>query len=233
MENPLLSIVIPVYGVEKYIEQCVRSLFGQTYPNIEYIFVDDCTPDCSIDIIKKVLEDYPHRKCQIKFIRHVKNEGLARTREDGIKAASGKYIASCDSDDWVEDEMYAQMVKKAQEEDTQVVICNMMSDSNSMKQIYKGWDILSSDKVSDLLLGHIVPFIHSCVFHRDFISNNHLLFAKADMAEDLVLSVSMAYFSKNKISYLEKPYYHYRINEDSISKKKNISSFLKRANGIK
>ena len=57
-----ISLLIPVYGVEKYIERCARSLFGQTYQNIEYIFVDDCTKDSSIAVLKKVLDDYPFRK---------------------------------------------------------------------------------------------------------------------------------------------------------------------------
>ena len=64
---PKVSVVIPVYGVEKYIERCARSLFEQTYDNIEYIFVDDCTKDRSIEILQKVLEDYPNRKNQVKI----------------------------------------------------------------------------------------------------------------------------------------------------------------------
>lgn len=63
-----ISLLIPVYGVEKYIERCARSLFGQTYQNIEYIFVDDCTKDSSIAVLKKVLDDYPFRKEQVTII---------------------------------------------------------------------------------------------------------------------------------------------------------------------
>lgn len=63
-----ISLLIPVYGVEKYIERCARSLFGQTYQNIEYIFVDDCTKDSSIAVLKKVLDDYPFRKEQVTIM---------------------------------------------------------------------------------------------------------------------------------------------------------------------
>lgn len=74
MENKKVSILVPVYGVEKYIERCARSLFEQTYDNIEYIFVDDCTKDRSIEILQKVLEDYPNRKKQVEILHHEKIE---------------------------------------------------------------------------------------------------------------------------------------------------------------
>ena len=87
---PKVSICIAVYNVEKYIEQCVRSLFEQTLDDLEYIFVDDASPDASIDVMLRVLEDYPHRKNQIKLIRHEINQGVAATRKDAIAAAHVK-----------------------------------------------------------------------------------------------------------------------------------------------
>ena len=77
MENKKVSILVPVYGVEKYIERCVRSLFEQTYENIEYVFVDDCTKDKSIEILNSVLAEYPNRKKQAKILHHDKNRGLS------------------------------------------------------------------------------------------------------------------------------------------------------------
>lgn len=67
-----VSILTPVYGVEKYIEQCARSLFGQSYAQIEYIFVDDCTPDRSISILESLIQEYPERASQIRIIHHEK-----------------------------------------------------------------------------------------------------------------------------------------------------------------
>lgn len=80
-----VSIGIPVYGVEKYIERCAKSLLEQTYQDIEYIFVDDCSPDNSIDILNKVLSQYPTRKEQVKVIRHDKNLGSACTRNTAVR----------------------------------------------------------------------------------------------------------------------------------------------------
>ena len=79
-----VSILVPIYGVERYIERCVRSLLCQTMNEIEYIFVDDCSPDNSIDIIKNVLQDYPERRRSVIFCRHEENKGLPAARKTGI-----------------------------------------------------------------------------------------------------------------------------------------------------
>lgn len=88
-----VSVIVPVYKVEKYIERCARSLFNQTLDDIEYIFVDDCSPDRSIEILNQVIGDYPRRKDQVQIIHHASNQGLALARQTGLKAATGEYIA--------------------------------------------------------------------------------------------------------------------------------------------
>lgn len=84
-----VSILVPVYGVEKYIERCARSIFEQTYRNLDIVFVDDCSPDKSIEILKRVLEDCPKRKAQTRIIRHEQNRGLAAARNTVVAAATG------------------------------------------------------------------------------------------------------------------------------------------------
>ena len=106
MNMPKVSIIIPVYGVEKYIERCARSLFEQTLDDIEYLFIDDCTPDKSVEILKRVLEEYPHRKSQVVIHRMEQNSGQAKVREWGMQNATGEYVIHCDSDDWVDIHMY-------------------------------------------------------------------------------------------------------------------------------
>ena len=90
-----ISLLIPIYGVENYIEQCARSLFSQSYTSIEYIFVDDCTKDRSIEILQSVMEDYPDRKEDILLIRHEHNKGLGAARRTAFEAATGEYIMKC------------------------------------------------------------------------------------------------------------------------------------------
>lgn len=93
------SILIPVYGVEKYIAECARSLFEQTYEDIEYIFVDDCTPDNSMQILKDILEEYPQRKHRVRFFYNKRNLGSMLVRLVALKKAIGDYIMFVDSDD--------------------------------------------------------------------------------------------------------------------------------------
>ncbi len=108
-----VSVCIPVYGVEKYIERCARSLFEQTMKDdIEFIFVNDCTPDKSIEILEKVLKEYPNRKNQVKIIHHEVNKGLTGARNTALKHAEGDYIIHCDSDDMV-DKCYCENMYKA------------------------------------------------------------------------------------------------------------------------
>ena len=129
---PKVSVIVPVYGVEKYIERCDRSLFEQTLEDIEFIFVDDCTPDKSIEILKNVLEDYPLRKKQVLIISHEKNMGLPIARQSGLKVASGDYIIHCDSDDWVDTTMYEKMYNKAIEDGSDVVVCDSLLSTKNI-----------------------------------------------------------------------------------------------------
>lgn len=101
----LISILVPIYGVEKFIEKNARSLFEQTLnSNIEFIFVDDSSPDNSVDILKKVIKDYSFRNSQIKIVYNKHNVGIRKTREIAIDLAEGLYIYWIDGDDWLEDE---------------------------------------------------------------------------------------------------------------------------------
>ena len=101
-----VTVVVPVYRVEQYIERCARSLMEQTLDSIEYIFVDDCTDDHSVDILKSVITQYSERRGQTQIIHFGQNRGLAVARRTAIQAAQGEYVISCDSDDWVDHDAY-------------------------------------------------------------------------------------------------------------------------------
>ena len=116
-----VSVIIPVYGAEKYIERCARSLFGQTLREVEYIFVDDCTTDRSMDVLRRVMADYPQRQPDIRLLRTPKNSGQALARRIGMKAAKGEYMIHCDPDDWVDACYYESLYIRASE--AQADIC--------------------------------------------------------------------------------------------------------------
>lgn len=124
MNNPKVSILIPVYGVEKFIERCAESLFKQTYENIEFIFVNDCTKDRSIDALKKTIQKFPERENQINIITHEKNRGLGAARNTAVAAATGDFVMHVDSDDYVDIHIVEKAVEKQKEQDADIVSCN-------------------------------------------------------------------------------------------------------------
>lgn len=125
--EPLISICTPIYGVEKYIERCARSLFEQTYSHIEYIFVDDCGKDNSVAILESVCQDYPEKTEQIHIVHHSQNRGLAAARNTAVEQAHGEFIIHVDSDDWVEKTMVEVLVKKQMETNADIVSANAIA----------------------------------------------------------------------------------------------------------
>lgn len=119
--TPLVSVLVPVYGVEKYIACCARSLFGQTYADIEYIFVDDCTPDGSIGVLRSVLEEFPQRKSQVRIIRQDCNRGVGAARQRALDECTGSYVIHADSDDRMAENAVEKLVEAAVRTDADIV----------------------------------------------------------------------------------------------------------------
>lgn len=217
MNMPKVSIIIPVYGVEKYIERCARSLFEQTLDDIEYLFIDDCTPDKSVEILKRVLEEYPHRKSQVVIHRMEQNSGQAKVREWGMQNATGEYVIHCDSDDWVDIHMYEEMYNKAIEEDADVVVCDYVVTNGT--SVIKTINACHAKSPRQL--------IEKCLFQRDPWSICNKLFKrkayynieypKGAMGEDMAITIQLLWNCKT-LSYINKPYYQYFYNSESITK---------------
>ena len=116
-----VSIIVPIFKVEAYIADCARSVLGQSYPDIEFIFVDDGSPDRSVEILESLIRhEFPARKQQVILLRKP-NGGLPQARLSGLAAASGDYILHVDSDDWIEADAAEKLVGKAESEDADVV----------------------------------------------------------------------------------------------------------------
>lgn len=116
-----VSILVPIYGVEQYIERRARSLFEQTCQELEYVFVNDCTPDKSMELLSGVLEDYPERKGAVKIVNHEKNRGLAASRNTGVENATGEFVCLVDSDDWLERNAVEVLLEGQQKKDADMV----------------------------------------------------------------------------------------------------------------
>lgn len=226
-----VSIIIPVYGVEKYIERCIRSLFEQTLREIEYIFIDDCTPDKSIEILKSVIEDYPHRKGQVVIHRMEKNSGQAAVRRWGALNATGEYVIHCDSDDWVDTKMYEDMYNRAVEDGADVVVCDYNVTDGTTN--FNTTHACHADNPKQL--------VENCLFQRDpwSLCNKlvkrqayyKVVFPDGAMGEDMVMTIQLLWNCET-LSYIKWAYYQYFFNPESITKVCTKDSCIRKFNQL-
>lgn len=214
MSGSLVSIIVPIYGVEKYIEKCAIWLFEQDYEDIEYIFVNDCSPDNSMEILQNVIEKYPNRKNSIKIINKAKNEGLGQARKSGFEVANGEYIMHIDSDDWLELDAVSHLVCVAKKSAADIVACDYFINYND-KEIYKKENyenISQEDMLKSLLSDVIMPCVWNKIYKKEIFRG--VKFANFQMGEDMFLTTQLFYNAK-KIAYLNRAFLHY--NQTNIS----------------
>lgn len=211
----LISIVIPVYNSCQYVEKCIRSVFNQTYQDLEIIIVDDCGKDGSIDIIKRVLIEYPDVAPKVKFITHEFNQGCAAARRDGMKVATGEYILQVDSDDFVETTMVEKMVAKAQEDDADMVVCNynyVYPNKRTLVEIIRPSDNI--EFVSKVFQGNIHAGAWNKMMRRSILQKHDIYpVAGINMGDDMTILIK-ALFYMNKISYVGDALYFYNCKND-------------------
>lgn len=221
--QPMISVIVPIYNAGEYIERCVRSLFEQTLSFIEYIFVDDCSFDNSIDIIKSVLKDYPERKEESFFIRLEKNSGPASARNKGLEYAIGEYIYFCDADDWLDLSMLEQMYIVAKEQEAEVVISDFYIVYHDRNEAIKAFSF-SVDKVASLreYIKSDWNFVWNLLVKRNLYDRYDIRFIPNFMfCEDMNLSVKLFHKAKKIINIHRPLYYYNRLNETSITHRIN------------
>lgn len=212
---PKISVIIPIFKVENYIERCARSLFEQTLEDIEYIFIDDSSPDKSLDILNKVLKDYPIRQSQVTIFKMERNRGQAAVREFGVKHATGDYIIHCDSDDWLDVNAYQDMYNVAIKEKADMVVCDFCYVNNGNKARFLGChDTEKTRFFNNLLLQKDCGCLWNKMFRRGCYQN--MIWPNGDMGEDLLMCLQLIYNS-NKVTYQPEALYYYNMNSSSIS----------------
>jgi len=224
---PKVSVIVPVYGVEKYIERCARSLFEQTLDDIEYLFIDDCTPDRSIEILRQVLEDYPQRKPQVTIHRMEQNSGQAAVRKWGMQNATGEYVIHCDSDDWVDRDMYRAMYEKAKEDGADVVVCDYYIN-NGKDNTYVNAFARTDKKgfLEDMLAMRVSWALWNKLVRRGLCD---IVYPLGAMGEDMAITTQNVYHC-NRLSFIRKAFYFYVINPASITQVKDKDSVLNKYN---
>lgn len=211
-----ISVIIAVYKCEKYIEKCARSLFEQTLNEIEYIFVNDATPDSSINILNNIINDYPRRKPFIKIISLDSNGGVSNARRIGITHAIGEYIIHTDSDDWVDRDIYERLYQKAKETNADIVGCNFRHEFSDMQyDFHQDYADDMEDNIRHLINGKIFPSLCTSLTRRSLITDNDISFPIGlNMGEDLFFNLHLYLHAKRIVSMDWAPY-HYRHTEDS------------------
>ena len=212
-----VSILIPIYNVEKYIERCGRSLFEQTYHDIEYIFVNDCTPDNSVEILKNIIQEYPQRKEHIRIISHEKNRGLAAARNTAVDNCQTDFLMHVDSDDFLELDAVEKLVKKQNENDYDIVTGNAMMH-------YKDTSIVlhenePTDKIKLIKL-YIGKFYNHVLWGRLirtslYRSNNIQALEGCNIGEDHQVVPKLFYYAKSFVAINDILYHYDCTNESS------------------
>lgn len=232
---PKVSVIVPVFKVETYIERCVRSLFRQTLQDVEFLFVDDCTPDQSIKILETLIEEYREHIAEMNWVVRMEqmptNGGQATVRRYGMQLVTGDYVIQCDSDDWMEGNMLEEMWHKAVHEGLDVVICDFYHDKQNQRIYYKGTRSNDTESIFyEILSARSSWALFNKLFNRRLYDKNAIVYPEdgKNMGEDMLLTVQLLYYSKNagEIGYISKPLYHYCENQNSITNQNSARQVL-------
>ena len=222
MSSPIkISVIVPVYGVERFIADFADSAFGQTYSDIEYVFVNDGTKDRSIEILESVINSkYSHKKEQVKIINKV-NGGLPAARKTGMEHATGDYVWHVDADDWIEADAVESIVRNINETGADVVYFNLVKEYADRSKIKRDRPHKEDDQklyVWDMFNHKSFGSVCNKCIKRSLYENERVIFARYSYAEDTFLTSQLIGYSKC-ISFLDKPLYHYRkTNPNSITR---------------
>lgn len=203
--QPLLSVIIPVYNVEKYLKRCVDSIINQTYENLEIILVDDGSPDKSGGIC----DEYAKTDKRIKVI-HQENAGLSGARNSGISAAKGDFITFVDSDDWIDKDMYRQMLEYQRANDLDIVCADtylVKFSKTDFRPLFENDMIFSGQEALNLILTGKIDNAAWNKIYRTIVFGD-VRYPLRRIYEDVATTYKV--FAKAaKIGYLKKPFYYY------------------------
>ena len=221
--NAKVSVILPIYNQEKYLNKALKSLQAQTLKDIEIICVNDGSTDASL----KILNDFREKDSRIKIITQ-QNQGPGAARNNGLKAAKGEYIAFLDPDDWFEPEALEALYAKSKKQDCDLIVFNynkigesgdILGQYNLKKRLQRFYNLkedenFSWQNIKPRVLGGMHPASWNKFYKHDLIKKHKLHFANSSLAEDNVFVFGATLYAK-KIGYADKPYYNYLIHENS------------------
>ena len=227
--QPKVSVIIPVYNCEDFLPQCIDSLRRQTIQEIEMIFVCDASPDDSLAILRR----YEQMDSRIRVIAFEKNRGVSAARNAGIEMASGEYVIFCDSDDWVEPEMYERLYAMAAEHDADIAFCRVFKDyANKQENVPLGFATgtrFDAQQIRETLIPAMLSkktdsdelplsgYTPRNIFRREVLEK-HRFREEIRYAEDLLFIIECMLSSRAAVA-LDEAYYHYRFHGGSVTKR--------------
>ena len=205
-----VSVIVPIYKTERYIEQCARSVLGQTWQDIQFVFVDDGSPDDSIKILEALIDnEFAGLKDRIEIVRKP-NGGLPQARLSGLRVADGDYVLHVDTDDWIEPDAVEKLVRRAEESAADVVYYYVRKEKSGGRshvakdRLYSDPREYSRDILSFRAHGYVVnKFARRACYRED------LFYPVINMHEDMVLTSQLLFYC-NSIALLPEALYHYR-----------------------
>ena len=219
MDRYRISLVAPVYGVEKYIAKFAESVLDQTYQDIQFVFVNDGTKDRSMDILRQLIEErYAHLKQRILIVDK-ENGGLPSARKAGLDVAEGEYILFADSDDWLETDAVEKVMAKADETDADIVYFDLVKEYGHRTSYKRERDYTGKTKedfIVNMFNYKSFGYTVTKCFKRKLYTDNVIYMPKLGMHEDIYL-MSQIIFYAGSLVHIPEALYHYRKdNPDSF-----------------
>lgn len=214
-----VSVIIPFYNVERFISRCADSMLSQTLGEVEFIFIDDASPDGSLELIKKSIAGHPERAAQVRILKHEKNRGLPAARNTGLAAASGEYVFHCDSDDFADPDMLEVLYGKAVENEADIVWCDWyLSFEHNERYMHQPEYGTPMDALKGMLGGAMKFNVWNKLVKRSLYTENNIKFPSGyGMGEDMTMM--MLFSCAEKVSYVPKAFYHYvKTNSSAFSR---------------
>ena len=234
-----LSIIVPVYNAERYLQKCIESILNQKMSDFELLLVDDGSTDSS----GKICDEYSEKDSRVT-VMHILNGGPANARNEALKTANGKYIGFVDSDDWIEPDMYERLCKNAAETSADLVFCDYIAETSAGSVVefalFSTQEIFYRDAIENLFLPYFFGYTDSelkdfkkycpfadyhsyiwlCIYKAEALKNAGLTIPddRIYFNEDNLFNLSFLIFAKS-ISHVNRHLYHYLYNSASFTKK--------------
>lgn len=215
----IVSIIIPLYKAEDFIVRCAESLFQQSYADIEYIFVDDCTPDRSIEMLLQVATRYPQLQQRIRILRHEYNRGVSAARETGLIAATGEYVYWVDADDWIVPDAIEKMVAQSEQGKLDVVVCGWyLGFSKNEREMPMPCYDDAETALRGMLSGQMRWNLWLYMIKRDLYIHHEVHFIEGENVGEDMLALIKLFSYAHSIGFVNEPLYHYvKQNKNSIT----------------